>query len=64
MPAGERNLRWDGRDDAGHVAAAGIYWAAWTGPGDAVRVPIVLAEVRELWKRAKLSTVSQPSQLA
>jgi hypothetical protein len=42
MPAGERTLRWDGRDAAGRVAAAGIYWAAWTGPGVAVRVPIVL----------------------
>ncbi|MFH0916291.1 MAG: M28 family peptidase [bacterium] len=42
MPAGERTLRWDGRDAAGRAAAAGIYWAAWTGPGVAVRVPIVL----------------------
>jgi hypothetical protein len=42
MPAGERTLRWDGLDAAGRVAAAGIYWAAWTGPGVAVRVPIVL----------------------
>ena len=42
MPAGERTLRWDGRDAVGRAAAAGIYWAAWTGPGSAVRVPIVL----------------------
>jgi hypothetical protein len=42
MPAGVRTLRWDGRDAAGRAAAAGIYWAAWTGPGVAVRVPIVL----------------------
>jgi hypothetical protein len=42
MPAGERTLRWDGRAAAGRAAAAGIYWAAWTGPGVAVRVPIVL----------------------
>ena len=42
MAAGPRLLRWDGRDAAGRAAAAGIYWAAWTGPGDAVRVPIVL----------------------
>jgi hypothetical protein len=42
MPAGERTIRWNGRDSAGRAAAAGIYWAAWTGPGVAVRVPIVL----------------------
>jgi hypothetical protein len=42
MPAGERILRWDGRDALGRTAAAGIYWAAWTGPGDGARVPIVL----------------------
>ena len=42
LSAGERSLRWDGRDSAGHAVAAGIYWAAWTGPGVAVRVPIVL----------------------
>ncbi len=42
LPAGERVLRWDGRIDAGDRAAAGVYWLAWTGTDDALRVPIVL----------------------
>lgn len=42
MSAGERSLRWGGRDATGRAAAAGIYWAAWTSPGVAVRVPVVL----------------------
>jgi hypothetical protein len=42
MAAGERTLRWDGRDASGRAVAAGIYWAAWTSPGGTVRVPIVL----------------------
>jgi flagellar hook assembly protein FlgD len=25
-PAGERSLRWDGRDEGGHALCAGLYW--------------------------------------
>jgi len=28
VPAGERSLRWDGRDDAGHAVPAGLYFVA------------------------------------
>jgi flagellar basal-body rod modification protein FlgD len=28
LPAGSRSLRWDGRDERGREARAGVYWAS------------------------------------
>jgi FlgD Ig-like domain len=43
LPAGERSLRWDGRDDAGHAVHAGLYFVALeSGTFRAVRPLVVL----------------------
>jgi flagellar hook assembly protein FlgD len=33
QPAGDRTLRWDGTDDAGHAAPSGLYFARFDGAG-------------------------------
>lgn len=43
LPAGERTLRWDGRDDAGHALPSGVYLARLSQPaGDSARKLVLL----------------------
>ncbi|MBK7670037.1 MAG: hypothetical protein IPJ24_01425 [bacterium] len=45
MTAGEHAVRWDGRNDGGHLMAAGVYLARLLPPaGVAVTVKITLAK--------------------
>ncbi|MBK8167594.1 MAG: hypothetical protein IPK64_16740 [bacterium] len=42
LPAGSHRVAWDGRDDAGRPAPAGVYFAALRGTGTAARQRVVL----------------------
>lgn len=42
LPAGSHRVAWDGRDDAGRPAPAGVYFAALRGSGAAARQRVVL----------------------
>ena len=41
-PAGESDYEWDGRDDRGHLAAAGLYFARVQAAGEAPRTAALL----------------------
>ena len=42
LPAGESTFRWDGRDDRGRRAAAGVYHARATGPAGSAAIKMIL----------------------
>lgn len=42
FPAGRSTLIWDGRDDAHHVVAAGVYWARLNANGQTVSKPVTV----------------------
>jgi len=42
LPAGERNLAWDGRDDAARSAASGVYFVRLRAGGEEARARVVL----------------------